>query len=190
MGATILRVSVLGDGSVLLNGNRVTVTELAAALDGRAGEECVIWYYRENASGDAPPVSVEVMKLITERRLAVRLSTKADFSDAVLPHGASALEQVFAAIRQRAAQGQIVIHRSDGRQLMLPALAKDAAPADSVAAVERMLPSSVKRNVAAIGETAWALAEKPSLREAARAIPFFGLLMGFGAIGHAVWIFD
>jgi hypothetical protein len=189
VGATILRVSVLADGSVLLNGNRVTLSELTAALDARPGENSVIWYHRENAGGEAPPVSLEVMKLITERRLAVRLSSKPDFSDTVLPHGASAIEHVFAAIRQRAAQRQMVIHRSDGRQLMVPALARDAAPADSVAAVERMLPSAMKRNVAVIGETSWASAEKPNLRDAASAIPFFGLLMGFGAIGHAVWIF-
>jgi hypothetical protein len=29
-----------------------------------------------------------------------------------------------------------------------------------------------------------------NLQAASRAIPFFGLLMGFASLGHAVWIFD
>jgi hypothetical protein len=84
----------------------------------------------------------------------------------------------------------LVILRPDGRTIVLPAMAKESAPADAVAAVERMLPSSAKRNVATIADTSWTGLEKPGVREAGRAIPYFGLLMGFAAIGHAVWIFD
>jgi len=32
--------------------------------------------------------------------------------------------------------------------------------------------------------------EKPSLHDAGRAVPFFGLLMGLATSGHSVWIFD
>jgi hypothetical protein len=39
------------------------------------------------------------------------------------------------------------------------------------------------RNVAVIGDTAWAMAPAPDIRAANRAIPFFGLLMGFSTIG-------
>lgn len=59
-----------------------------------------------------------------------------------------------------------------------------------VAAVEQMLPSTTKRNVAVIGDTTWAADESPNLQMANQAIPFFGMLMGFACIGHSVWIFD
>jgi len=53
-----------------------------------------------------------------------------------------------------------------------------------------MLPSSTKRNVAAIADTTWATGATPDLQIANQAIPFFGMLMGFTCIGHSVWIFD
>src|SRR5260370_15292998 len=71
-----------------------------------------------------------------------------------------------------------------------PTLPKESTPPQAIASVERMLRSRVIRNVVAVGDLAWALADAPDLRAANRAIPFFGLLMGFSTIGHAVWIFD
>ena len=188
MSGAILKVSVLADGRLLLDGNPVTLTELSRAIQSTPQTGAAVWYYRENAEGQGPAIALEVMKLIMERRLPIRLSTKPDFSDAVAP--ATQVAQAFAGIRQRAAQRQLVILRPDGRTLVMPAMDKASAPAAAVAAVERMLPSSAARNVAAIGDTSWTIAEKPNLREAGQAIPFFGLLMGFAAIGHAVWVFD
>jgi hypothetical protein len=89
-----------------------------------------------------------------------------------------------------AAHGQLVILRPDGRWLLLPALQKDAVGPDRVAAVERMMPSETKRNVAVIGEVIWAAGDIPTLQAANQAIPFFGLLMGLATIGHSVWIFN
>lgn len=190
MAETILKVSVLADGRVLLDGNPVTLDGLAAAMDAPPKEGKAVWYYRENAGKEPPAAGLQVLKLLTDRRLPVRLSTKPDFSDTVTPESASGMAPVFKLIRERAAQRQLVILRPDGRPLLLPALAREAAPPDAVDAVESMLPSSTPRNIAAIGDTAWTMAEKPNLQEAGRAIPFFGMLMGFAAIGHAVWIFD
>ena len=184
MGVTILKVTVLGDGAVLLDGKAVSLATLAEALDAAPRESAVVWYYRENGAAEPPETAMEVMKLIADRRLPVRLSTKPDFSDAASEaHG-------FAAIRARAAQRQLVILRPDRRVLSLPALARDAAPAEAVAAVEKLLPSSTPRKVAAIADMSWSMEAQPNLQAAARAIPFFGLLMGFAAIGHAVWLFD
>ena len=84
----------------------------------------------------------------------------------------------------------MVIVRSDGQYLLLPALPTDSVKAEMVAAVERMLPSTTKRNVAVIADTSWATADVPTLQTANHAIPFFGLLMGLASIGHSVWIFD
>jgi hypothetical protein len=191
MASTILKVKLFADGGLLLDGKPVTLSEIAAAMDAAPQGESVVWYYRENAGGEAPAVTGQLVKLITERRLPVRLSTKPDFSDSVQPGAAGAVvEQMFAVIRKSAAERHLVILRPDGKQLKLPALAKAAVSPEQIAAIERLLPSSVQRRIAVIGETSWALAQQPGIQDAARAIPFFGMLMGLAAVGHAVWIFD
>jgi hypothetical protein len=96
----------------------------------------------------------------------------------------------FETVRAKAGQGQLVIVRPDGLYLLLPALRKENVKPDMLSGVERMLPSTTKRNVAVIGDTTWAAGESPSLEKANQAIPFFGMLMGFACIGHSVWIFD
>lgn len=99
-------------------------------------------------------------------------------------------EDRFQAVREKAAQGHLVIVLPDGQYLLLPALDKNAVRSEMVATVERMMPSTTKRNVVVISDTSWALGGTPSLESANTAIPFFGLLMGFTTIGHSVWIFD
>src|SRR5438094_9147088 len=59
-------------------------------------------------------------------------------------------------------------------------------PDASVQNVERMMPSAVKRNVAAIAFTELEALQK----DAGRAIPFLGFLLGFAYIGHTVWVFE
>jgi hypothetical protein len=100
------------------------------------------------------------------------------------------VEDKFEQVRVKAGQGQLVIVRPDGQYLVLPALRRDSVRAEMVVAVERMLPSTTKRNVAVIADTTWATGEAPTLQTANHAIPFFGLLMGFTSIGHSVWVFD
>src|SRR5437763_5833780 len=138
--ANILKISVLGTGELLLDGRTVTLVERAEALKQGVTAKAVVWYYRENAAGAPPALAVEVLKLITEHRLPIRLSSQPDFSDAVTP--SERLEDIFAPIREKAAQRQLVILRPDGRQVVLPALEK--GPPDAMASVEKMLPSSVK----------------------------------------------
>jgi hypothetical protein len=59
-----------------------------------------------------------------------------------------------------------------------------------VVAIERLIPSTTKRNIAVIGDTTWALDTQPGLNAASQAIPFWGFLMGFAFVGHSVWVFD
>ena len=184
-----LKVSVLATDELLLDGQPVALPALEQALGQAPKDDAVVWYYREDAAGDPPAVAAEVMKLITANRLPVCLSSRPDFSDTVTPELPD-LENVFRPLREKATQGQLVILRPDGRVMQLPALSKESTPPQAIASVDRMLPSSVKRNVVAVGDLAWALADAPDLRAANRAIPFVGLLMGFSTIGHAVWIFD
>ena len=182
-------MSVLATGDLLLDGQQVTLAELEQAMDQAAKDGAAIWYYREHGAGEPPPVAMEVLKLVTRNKLPIRLSSKPDFSDTVTP-ALPDLEQVFAPIRQKASQRQLVIVRPDVKVMLLPALEKTAAPPEALASIERMLPSDVKRNVAVVTATAWAAAAAPSIQSANEAIPFFGILMGFASIGHAVWIFD
>jgi hypothetical protein len=182
----ILKISVLASGDVLLDGAPVFLPKLKEVLAQAEPGKSVVWYYRDNSADDPSASALEVMKLVTDYRLPIRLSTRPDFSDAVTGVR-EGVERAFASVRDKAAGGQLVLVRPDGRIVILPAL--DKAPPNAVAAVEKMLPSSVKRNVAAIADTAWTM-DALNLQSASRAVPFFGLLMGFSCIGHAVWIFD
>lgn len=181
-------MSVLADGKVLLDGQPAGLPELHDAFDGAKKSGTVVWYYREKCADEPPPVALEILKFITDARLPVRLSSKPDFSDAVAP--VNRLGQEFARIRERASQRKMVILRPDRQYLLLPALDRSAVPPQALAAVERMLPPAVKRNVAVIADTSWTTTNAPNMTTANEAIPFFGLLMGFVTIGHAVWIFD
>jgi hypothetical protein len=188
-GAVILKVIVRANGEVLLDGGRVTLHELGRAIQEGPKNSASVWYHREDAGAEPHPVAMQVMQLIVSHRLPVRLSARADFSDQIT-HENSTLVPLFASIREKAAQRQLVVLRPDGQLLMLPSVDAAYVPAGALAAVEGLLPSKVKRNVAVIGDTAWTLAAAHSLPAANQAIPFFGMLMGFGIIGHAVWVFD
>lgn len=80
-----------------------------------------------------------------------------------------------------------VIIVTPGRMLMFqPCPPAGSMAREQVAAIERMIPPEVKRNVAAISYT-----ELSDLRsDISKAIPFFGILLGFAYIGHAVWVFE
>lgn len=181
----ILKISVLTNGGVLLDGHAIGLTELTRVFDAAPQDKTIVWYYRENGTAQGPEVVPRVMKLIADHRLPVRLSTKPDFSNSV----ADDLTSVFAEARQRAAKRQLVVMRHSGQTVSLPAMPREQFPPESVAVVEKMLPSSVPRKVAVIADTAWAEQERPSIAEAGRAVPFFGLVMGLSVIGHAVLVF-
>ena len=100
------------------------------------------------------------------------------------------VESWFEQARAQAAHGNIVVVRRDGKNLLLPLVGTASVRPETVAAIEEMIPSTTKRNVAVIGDTSWATSRDPSLQVASRAIPFWGLLMGIASIGHAVWFFD
>ena len=186
--AATIKVSVLADGAVLLDKQPVSLADLNVALEQGVKSKAKVWYYRENPDSEGPPVVDEVIQLITSHRLPVRLCTQPDFSDSVAP--ASTIEQNFASVRRKAGQGRLIVKRHDDQYVTITAKAKETVAPQAVAAVEHMLPSRVPRNVAVIGDTSWAHAAKPTVEIASRAIPFFGILLGFATIGHAVWVFD
>ena len=99
------------------------------------------------------------------------------------------IEDWFKQAREHAAQGNLVVLREDGKCLLLPATRPTSVRPEMKAAIEQILPWTAKRSVAVITETSWASTAQPSLQAANQAIPFWGLLMGFASIGHAVWVF-
>jgi len=58
--------------------------------------------------------------------------------------------------RTLAAHGNLVVVRADGQFLILPALPMSSARPGIVEAVESLIPSTTKRNVAAVGDSSWA----------------------------------
>jgi hypothetical protein len=86
-----------------------------------------------------------------------------------------------------AQRGRNVVVVTPGRMLMfLPCPPAGSMPAAQVASIEKMVPSAVKRKIAAIAYT-----ELEALQaDAAKTIPFLGFLYGFAYVGHAVWIFE
>lgn len=75
-----LEITVTAANTVLVEGEPVTLRQLAARLDQtkKAGES--VWYYRENPTSKAPPITREVLELVMERGLAFSMSSEPDFS--------------------------------------------------------------------------------------------------------------
>jgi hypothetical protein len=72
---------------VSYNGTPVTLGGLKIMLKDLKRANGVVWYYRESAAQEPPPVASEVVKLIIEQQLPVTMSTKPDYSDVVMPDG-------------------------------------------------------------------------------------------------------
>jgi hypothetical protein len=108
----------------------------------------------------------------------------------------SSLEEVFSQARQAAAgeppalEGgarRHIVLVTPGRMLMMvPCPSPETMPPQQVAAVENIISPRTPRNIAVIAFTELAAVRADIIR----AIPFAGLLMGFVAIGHAVWVFE
>jgi hypothetical protein len=108
----------------------------------------------------------------------------------------STLAEVFDHARSAAAAGtpngdgsaqRCVVVVTPGRLLMLqPCPAPGSMPEERVEAIRKMISPERKRNIVAISYT-----ELSALKaNISKAIPFFGMLIGFAYIGHAVWVFE
>jgi hypothetical protein len=108
----------------------------------------------------------------------------------------STLDVIFTQARKAAAgeiappsgkPGRYVVLVTPGRLIMfLPCPPPGSMAEGQVAAIEKLISSQVKRNIAVVAYT-----ELIALRaNFGRAIPFMGLLVGLAYIGHAVWVFE
>ena len=89
--AHIAKIKVNRDGVIALNDETVTVEQVKSSLSklSQTGG-AVVWYYREDASGEPHPNAMLVLQEIVKAKLPVKLSTKPDFSDSVGPNGSPA----------------------------------------------------------------------------------------------------
>lgn len=100
-----------------------------------------------------------------------------------LPAGAVALHAEAAAEVEKLKGWRSVVVVTPGRSFVtVPAPAPGGVPRDAVENIRRMLPPDPPLAVAVVAYThARALAE-----DKAKAIPFFGFLIGFASVGHTV----
>jgi hypothetical protein len=78
-----LKVVVRADGTILADGARSDLGDLARRLDALKEKKGVVWFYRANPQGEPPPHSMDVMKLVIDKRLPIALFVKEDFSERV-----------------------------------------------------------------------------------------------------------
>lgn len=88
-----MRVSVLVDGNILVNGSKVTLESLDKQLGELKGQRGTVWYYRE-AAGREPAAAQgasikDVLGLIMKYGVPVSFSSTADFSDVIDGSGES-----------------------------------------------------------------------------------------------------
>jgi hypothetical protein len=79
----VLKVAVFADGCLIVDGNASTFPKLKESLLHLSKLHGVVWYYREAGKQEPPPIAMEVMKVIVEFRLPIRLSSRTDYSDGI-----------------------------------------------------------------------------------------------------------
>ena len=85
----VAKISVLSNGTVMLNGRQVAMAVLDAELKQLKASNGIAWYYRENAQAEPQPEAMAVVELIVKYQLPVSLSSKPDFSDTIDSSGRS-----------------------------------------------------------------------------------------------------
>jgi hypothetical protein len=81
--ATTLKIAVMADGRITMDGSPTTIDSLRVSLKRLANQKGAVWYYREAGQTAAPPEAAEIMKAVIENQLPIRLSSRPDYSDAV-----------------------------------------------------------------------------------------------------------
>ena len=80
---TELKVSVLVDGGILLDGAKISLSALRERLKQVSGSNVVVWYYRAQGQSEPPKEAALVIQAIMDNQLPIALSSKPDFSTVV-----------------------------------------------------------------------------------------------------------
>lgn len=78
-----MKIAVMRDGCVRVNGEVSSMASLTVALEELAKQHGSVWYYREAAKEEPPPVALQVIDAVIKVRVPIRLSTRPDYSDTV-----------------------------------------------------------------------------------------------------------
>ena len=81
--APILKIAVMADGRITVDGSPATIESVRASLKQLAERKGVVWYYREAGHAEPPPQSEEVIQAVIQNRVPIRLSSRPDYSDAI-----------------------------------------------------------------------------------------------------------
>ncbi|HEX4142195.1 MAG TPA: hypothetical protein VHY91_01485 [Pirellulales bacterium] len=87
--SSIVKVSALADGEILMDGKPCSPEGLTARLADAHNSGGQVYYYREAADQEPHPHAMKAMYLISESHLPVSFSTLPDFSDYVDEDGHS-----------------------------------------------------------------------------------------------------
>jgi hypothetical protein len=83
--APILKIRAFSDGRLTVDGSASSIEKLRESLRTLAAQGGTVWYYREAANQNPPPLAMEVLSEVVTARLPIRLSSKPDYSDSIGP---------------------------------------------------------------------------------------------------------
>jgi len=81
--APILKIAVMANGRITVDGSAATIESVQASLKQLAEQKGMVWYYREAGQREAAPQSGDVIRAVIQNRLPVRLSSRPDYSDTI-----------------------------------------------------------------------------------------------------------
>ncbi|HVN79981.1 MAG TPA: hypothetical protein VMW38_13360 [Terriglobia bacterium] len=77
----VLKISVLQSGKIFLDGKESSMAQVEENLDQLKKKAGEVWYFREAGQQAAPPIAMQVVRMVVAKRIPITLSSKSDFSD-------------------------------------------------------------------------------------------------------------
>jgi hypothetical protein len=84
-----LKIKVAPGGEITVDGEVASLDQLSAKLVELKKKNGTVLYHRENPQGEPHPNAMQVMKLVVDNNLPIRLCATPDFSDTVDEKGIS-----------------------------------------------------------------------------------------------------
>jgi hypothetical protein len=82
---SVLKIAVFSDGRLTVDGAPSSIQKLQESLRKLSEKHGAVWYYRESAQQEPPPIATEVLKEVIAARVPIRLSSKSGYSDSIGP---------------------------------------------------------------------------------------------------------